>query len=474
MQQTWEMIPKSQDDNSLITDAIADAIDDHNNDVDAHLGPNQAMQSHRAAEIIDHLAESVVNDKLKPISRAYTAIVDPTTEYDYDTINSAHDYVKSIGGGNVLVRAGTHYLSETIELDGTVNFIGEDLDTTIIITDYTDDKYFEGNHWTPGWNGRFTFTNLSFVSIDGCTFAGSLAVDDYYSTIYFDNCNFTGDVTHLFQPAGRLILNDCSMQLNEVAAIVFPYKTFIRDIQLYSTVEDTILRFMTDDTHEYASDVFIDGLQADIAAGTGVWYYANDGLGSCKFTRCFFARYLSSDATLNTCLFIGCEFYLTIQNTMVYKGYSTRFIGCLFFANAGYGVTVVSGSTDMIFTGNYNSAYWTDSGTRTIISGNNTPMPYSALSGSTTAVGLRDALLVNLVVNSARTLTTTVPGAGQKRTLQVRTNTATSYLIQFGTGFETQGSLTTVATANRLYCIEFISNGTKLVEMSRTGALSVT
>lgn len=133
MQQTWEMIPKSQDDNSLITDAIADAIDDHNNDVDAHLGPNQAMQSHRAAEIIDHLAESVVNDKLKPNARTYVAIVDNNSPADYDNIEDALDYANNLGGGTVFVRRGNYTPSRQLKFKYGVDLIGEGPGETVII-----------------------------------------------------------------------------------------------------------------------------------------------------------------------------------------------------------------------------------------------------------------------------------------------------------------------------------------------------
>lgn len=139
-QQTWETIPKSQDDNSLITDAIADAIDDHNNDVDAHLGDNQALKSHRAAVIIDHLAESVVNDKLKPNARTYVAIVDNDSPADYDNIEDALDYAVSLGGGTVFVRRGNYTPARQLNFRYGVDLIGEGPGETVIIrTDGVND-----------------------------------------------------------------------------------------------------------------------------------------------------------------------------------------------------------------------------------------------------------------------------------------------------------------------------------------------
>lgn len=73
--QTWGMTPKSQIDNEKIEEAIDRIVQAHDDDPDAHLDAGQALQSHRASEVIDHLAESIVNDKIVNIARAYTAIV---------------------------------------------------------------------------------------------------------------------------------------------------------------------------------------------------------------------------------------------------------------------------------------------------------------------------------------------------------------------------------------------------------------
>lgn len=60
---TWGSLEKSQTDSTTIDEAIDAKITAHNNDPDAHLGDGQSLQSHRASEIIDHLAESIVPDK---------------------------------------------------------------------------------------------------------------------------------------------------------------------------------------------------------------------------------------------------------------------------------------------------------------------------------------------------------------------------------------------------------------------------
>jgi len=64
MPDIWGTLPKAQDDNQLISEAITVAITDHEADAAAHLGAGEALQSHAASEIIDHVVGSVVADKL--------------------------------------------------------------------------------------------------------------------------------------------------------------------------------------------------------------------------------------------------------------------------------------------------------------------------------------------------------------------------------------------------------------------------
>jgi len=62
---TWGMLEKSQTDDQTIDEAVAVAITAHLADAAAHVGAGQSLQSHAAAEIIDHLASSIVADKIK-------------------------------------------------------------------------------------------------------------------------------------------------------------------------------------------------------------------------------------------------------------------------------------------------------------------------------------------------------------------------------------------------------------------------
>jgi hypothetical protein len=61
----WGMLSKSQSDNETIEEAIARVVEEHNEDEASHLETGQSLQSHKASEIIDHLAESIVIDKFE-------------------------------------------------------------------------------------------------------------------------------------------------------------------------------------------------------------------------------------------------------------------------------------------------------------------------------------------------------------------------------------------------------------------------
>jgi len=59
----WGLLEKALDDDQTILEAIDEKIAAHEADEEAHLGEGESLQSHRAEEIIDHLAGSIVADK---------------------------------------------------------------------------------------------------------------------------------------------------------------------------------------------------------------------------------------------------------------------------------------------------------------------------------------------------------------------------------------------------------------------------
>lgn len=61
----WGLLEKSQIDPEKIEEAIARLILAHDNNPDSHLGATGSLLSHKAEEIIDHIADSIIADKIK-------------------------------------------------------------------------------------------------------------------------------------------------------------------------------------------------------------------------------------------------------------------------------------------------------------------------------------------------------------------------------------------------------------------------
>jgi len=131
-QLNWGNLAKDLNNPQTIAEATAAAITVHNDDPDAHIGPTRALESHRAAEIIDHRAESIVNDKIRPNARTYIAIVDNNSPADYDTIEDALDYACTKGSGTVYVRKGNYTPTRQLKFKYGVDLIGEGPGETVI------------------------------------------------------------------------------------------------------------------------------------------------------------------------------------------------------------------------------------------------------------------------------------------------------------------------------------------------------
>lgn len=131
----WGSLDRAVNDDTKIDEAIDIAINAHMANPDAHLGEGEALQSHRAADIIDHRAESVVNDKIRTNARTYVAIVDPAGDGDFTTIEDACDFAYEKGGGTIYIKSGTYHPQRTLQLRYSVDIKGEGPSETHIIMD---------------------------------------------------------------------------------------------------------------------------------------------------------------------------------------------------------------------------------------------------------------------------------------------------------------------------------------------------
>jgi hypothetical protein len=132
-------------------------------------------------------------------------------------------------------------------------------------------------------------------------------------------------------------------------------------------------------------------------------------------------------------------------------------------------VTVGTGEivTSMIASGNTYSNVTIGSGTPLVESYSETTFASTIALTFTTGGNTRRIACSS---NTASTITATVPAAGYVLRLSFTTDGTAGNVITFSTGFKTTGTYT-LSTANKYYSIVFVSDGTNLIELSRTTAV---
>jgi hypothetical protein len=98
---------------------------------------------------------------------------------------------------------------------------------------------------------------------------------------------------------------------------------------------------------------------------------------------------------------------------------------------------------------------------------------YTDVGTNTAAQSLATNHVSSVTISANTTLTTTVPPAGTQAIVIIVSSGATSRTVTFGTGFASTGTLATGGTADRRFVVSFVSDGTRLLECSRTTAITV-
>lgn len=369
----WADLARATNDPTTIDEAIGVAVAAHNDDPDAHLGDDQSLQSHRASEIIDHLAESVVNDKLKTNARAYIAIVDPSSDSDYDTIAAAITYAASAGGGNILLMPGTHNLSGSTDIPTTVNIVGVDRESSIIACGDGTFGYFNITQVDADLQLQNVFENVQFL-VDGDT-----AVKIGYSwesnqpSPLFRNCKFTGGTKYLVGYAARVDLENCVFETDSDYAL---------QVNTYYYIDKCAFTALGSPSHAGA----IAGNLADPDYyGLYLTTSSVNGVGTTTYP-------VISFATIEDCVISGCNLYgqhmpastfagarlsnnfiITVASGFLqFSGTPTIFTGNRIGLASGTGNTVriESGTTGAIVVANQIDNGVTDSGTSSVVANN--------------------------------------------------------------------------------------------------------
>lgn len=469
----WAGLERANNDPTTIDEAIGEAIIAHNDDPDAHLGPSQALESHRASEIIDHRAESVVNDKIATIARAYVAIVDPASDVDFDTIEAAVDYAAGKGGGTIFLAPGDHYISGIVDLPMNINFYAADYESCTIHGNYTAGDYFYVTASSPFEQKLMTFENVTFDDDGGGIFHYDAATFLDLYTLEFTRCRFLGGGKYIESRETILRFNRCIISYGTGPAFVSTYQVYFYECSIQNDLiqSNSVLVYFTENDYSACSIWMYDSsvigtfttvntlFTGDVDFSVNLfnsrilnWDYQNAGLYTFNLQSCIISGRANRIYTIRddgnegvisfNSVYAGGTGYVEINADTV------KFVGNYFFGARGH---ISSGAQ-----------YYLDMDT----------VQKNVGGGSLTALDMGRNRVMDYTPNANRTLTTTVPVASEMRTIIFTTSGTISYTMTFGTGFKSQGTLATGTTSARRFVVNFISDGTYLIEMSRTIAMA--
>lgn len=119
--ETWGMMPKAQDDDQTIDEAITAAIASHEADSEAHQGEGESLQNHKSEDVIDHPESSIVNDKYEnaSVSEDKITMTKSYKETLFETIDAWETYYTP--GGSVVPFFGTLRMMTNDATDAIAN-----------------------------------------------------------------------------------------------------------------------------------------------------------------------------------------------------------------------------------------------------------------------------------------------------------------------------------------------------------------
>jgi hypothetical protein len=192
------------------------------------------------------------------------------------------------------------------------------------------------------------------------------------------------------------------------------------------------------------------------------------------------------DLPFTSTLTTGWSFHIVndTSTTIIVRTATGNSFGNL-FSGLSATITCINTTGDAITDWDYGlTSFPSVTGTGSLVRGTNatiaTPTITNAVVSQSNAVRANGTLalafgtnqFVQVTPTATGTFTTTVPVVGTSCTLIVLTSGTTSYTMTFGTGFRTTSTLATGTTSARRFVIQFVSDGTSLIESGRTTAIA--
>lgn len=468
----WFGLSKTATDPQTIDEGMDVKIGDHNNDPDAHMLVGETLDLHRNNSVIDHPAESVVNDKIEVSARSYVAIVDPLSDENFDTIEGAIAYAITAGGGSIYVVAGTHYLSTAVKLPLNIYLVGDSALTTIISCGYTSGEYFSIDKTIVDPLGIWGFENIVFDNLAGGAIYDTTYTGNSGNTLRFINCLNLNNQLLVGRSKEKLRFVDCVFSVGTVTLISSQYGCDVINCLFMSGNPAALNKIFTN----------------SVGAGLSAIYDIQDS----EF-------YLSEELVNDIFDSMPVAFSKIINNTFEFANFNTVSFGAtkilynkMTFGESDYlGVlrdnniiigNNLEGSTEKniqlastadknIIMGNDLDTVLTVAGTDNVIANNTLPQ-YFTTTTTATVVDLENNEVVYQAPSASKTLTTPIPPAGTQRVLILFQSNTTAKTITFGTGFKTTGTLALGTVANRRFTLIFVSDGTSLIQIARSTAIA--
>lgn len=366
----WGGLGRTVNDSTTIDQAISEALVAHSDDPDAHLSATGSLESHRDNPVVDHPAESVVNDKIKSSARAYAAIVDPSSESDYDTIESAVDYVKTLDGGTILIMPGTHYVSTIIELPITINMVGLDPDVTEIVTDGDNDKYFIAVATSAQNNDTMIFENLTFRTLSPYCFNGYPTSDYLYGAMSFTRCVFKGAGGYYHYGLGAGYFTECVFYLNTVGALTNWLDVVVTNCRFAWGGTSGVPIFIDPGDDGQMEFVRMQFCYSFGSFSNGVIWFNGGSFGGLVLTGNTLYGWRYTDFWGGGMRIVNNDFFLHAGHYLLYEGSDGVISGNIFTGGSGNRLRLSSGSSGTIVTGNVVGTAITNSGSGNVLANN--------------------------------------------------------------------------------------------------------
>jgi len=264
----WDDLEKSQVSDEKIEEAVARLIEAHETDETSHLGIGESLQSHKASEIIDHLALSIVNDKIKngeietPKLNDACKIGDCVVAVSGGDYNNLQDAIDA-GYLNIYVKTGVYSITSDIELTDGLNIIGSD--NNEVVFDFNDGtKQFKltgtsgskirnvrisGVQFLDCHNYVITGNYLEYIQIDDCKFIDCYGAINFYvyNAGYYENITIEKNYFHGGQ-SGYYAVRIESNQAVVAQPVYVRYNVFDN---CYNTVISLMCKDFTQGTFNY-------------------------------------------------------------------------------------------------------------------------------------------------------------------------------------------------------------------------------